>query len=245
MVIEATPGNRDLLAGELALGVLDGAERAEALRLMVADRAFALAVERWRDELGALFGDWPAVAPPPELEGRIMAALPGRAAPEAAGDPGRAVRLWRAVAGASSLAAAAALAALVLRPGAAPTTTPDPVTRAAVPSPAPLVASLTPTGDGSAPAAAVADRAAGEIRLSRALRVPDGRSAELWTIRGTGSPESLGVVASGASRLPVPPNKRARLRPGVVLAVSIEPAGGSRTGSPTGPVVLTGALVGA
>ena len=69
MVIEATPGNRDLLAGELALGVLDGAERAEALRLMVADRAFALSVERWRDELGALFAGWPEEAPPPPSEG--------------------------------------------------------------------------------------------------------------------------------------------------------------------------------
>ena len=31
----------------------------------------------------------------------------------------------------------------------------------------------------------------------------------------------------------------------VVLAVSVEPRGGSRTGAPTGPVVLTGTLAGA
>jgi len=33
------------------------------------------------------------------------------------------------------------------------------------------------------------------------------------------------------------------MQPGVVMAVSIEPPGGSPTGAPTGPVVYTGSIL--
>jgi anti-sigma-K factor RskA len=35
----------------------------------------------------------------------------------------------------------------------------------------------------------------------------------------------------------------AALRQGTVLAISVEPAGGSPTGQPTGPVIASGALL--
>ena len=41
-------------AGELALGVLDGEERAAALRQVIADPAFAREVDQWRSRLAGL-----------------------------------------------------------------------------------------------------------------------------------------------------------------------------------------------
>ena len=45
---------QDALAAELALGVLEGDDRAEAQRLCLADPAFAGAVDEWRMQLGIL-----------------------------------------------------------------------------------------------------------------------------------------------------------------------------------------------
>lgn len=237
-----TAEERSVLAGELALGVLEGPERAEALRLVVADRDLAREVEEWRDRFAGWFDDYPEAEPDTGLEERIMAALPGAAANDDR-PAGGAVRLWRAVAGAAALAAACLLAALLLRPErAAPPATPPAIPAA----PAPLVAALNPTDDAGetvdAPFAAAFDRATGALTLASVIDVPAGRSAELWTIAGDGAPRSLGVLGPGDRRLAVRPDARGRLAEGVTLAVSVEPAGGSPTGSPTGPVIATGAL---
>ena len=235
-----TPEERDILAGELALGVLDGAERAEALRLVIADPAFARAVEAWRARFGAWFAGWPEVAPDPALEARVMAALPG--AGSAANDgPRGALRLWRGLAGAATAVAAALLAALLLQPErVVRVPAPAPAPQAA---PAPRLAVLAPTKRGE-PVAVLVDRRTGAVTLTPGVDVPAGRVAELWTIGADATPRSLGVLAGGATpRLVARPDARGRLAAGVTLAVSIEPRGGSPTGSPTGPVVATGALV--
>lgn len=231
-----TPEERSVLAGEFALGVLDGPERGEAFGLLVADPEFAREVERWRDHFAVWFAEWGEVEPDPAMEARIMAALPGGAAND---NGGRAVRLWQGLAGAASLAAAGLLAALLLQPERVAPPAPS------RPAPAPLITALAPTPDAGgtidAPLAAVFDRATGTLTLASAVDVPAGRAAELWTIAGDGVPRSLGVLGAG-NRLTVRPDARGRLASGVVLAISVEPPGGSRTGSPTGPVVATGAL---
>lgn len=234
-----TPDERSTLAGEFALGVLDGAERGQALRLLAADPEFGREVERWREHFAVWFAEFGDVEPDPALEARIMGRLPGAAAND---DRAGAVRLWRGIAGAASLAAAGLLAALLLQPERVGPPAPP---RPAPAAPAPVVAALSPTPDAGgtldAPLAAVFDRAAGTLTLASALDLPAGRAAELWTIAGDGVPRSLGVLGAG-NRLAVRPDARGRLVPGVVLAISVEPPGGSPTGSPTGPVVATGAL---
>lgn len=61
----------------------------------------------------------------------------------------------------------------------------------------------------------------------------EGQVHELWIIAPDAAPVSLGLLADAplAVQYPVPPR-------GWTLAVSIEPAGGSPTGAPTGPVIL-------
>jgi anti-sigma-K factor RskA len=60
-----------------------------------------------------------------------------------------------------------------------------------------------------------------------------GLDYELWVIEGEAPPASLGVLRDGQTLLDTP------LRAGSVLAISLEPAGGSPTGQPTGPVLAT------
>ncbi len=57
------------------------------------------------------------------------------------------------------------------------------------------------------------------------------------------SPRSLGVIAAGTPGWTRAPTKAApALAAGATLAISVEPIGGSPTGAPTGPVILTGKI---
>ena len=69
------------------------------------------------------------------------------------------------------------------------------------------------------------------------------RAVELWVIPADGHPRSLGLLSQARPGWRAAPAQAAHaLRPGVTLAVSLEPVGGSPTGLPTGPVILTGKL---
>ena len=66
-----------MMAAELALGLLDGEERAVALRRVLSDRGFAAEVEWWRRHLADLLDDYPSVPAPEGLIDRIaMASRP-------------------------------------------------------------------------------------------------------------------------------------------------------------------------
>lgn len=218
----------DMLAAELALGVLDGPERADALRRVLAEPDFAREVDWWRARLAAMFADWPEVEPGPDMARRIAAIPDGGRAP-GHGTGGR----WRWVAAVSSIAAALLLGILVLRPQPTPVA-PAPVIRSA---PA-LVAVIKPEqGD---PFGAVFDPATREVRLSGAVAIPAGRDAELWTIGGDGVPHAAGLLRGGGARLTLA--NHLTVGAGTTLAISIEPVGGSPKPTPTGPVVATGTL---
>jgi len=72
-----------------------------------------------------------------------------------------------------------------------------------------------------------------------------GKSYELWLIAGRGgAPRSLGVVGSDEfTQRPVPANFDVDTLRNATYAVSLEPAGGSKSGAPTGPVLFTGKAV--
>jgi anti-sigma-K factor RskA len=233
----------DMAAAELALGLLEGDERAHALRRTLAEPGFAQAVERWRNHLGQLFDLWPAIAAPAGVLERIEWSIDGPAAMLVPTSPRRRL-FWPAAAGLSSVAAAALLLFIVLRPieRAPGPAQPRPSGPAAAAPSTMLVASIDP-GEKGAPVTAVYDPASGALRLTATTLADANRSAELWVIGGDGVPHSLGLLRpSSASSLAVDPANRARLAAGATLAVSLEPIGGSPTGLPTGPVVATGAL---
>lgn len=217
----------DMLAGELALGVLDGEERAAALRRVLAEPAFAREVADWRARLDELAITVPAVDPGVELERRILSSI---------GSAETALSLsltrWRWTTAVSTTAAAALLGLLVLRPATI-------VQAPAPPGPAPLVAVIAPQG--SEPFAAVFDPSVKEVRLTGTVSVPSGRDAVLWAIGADGVPQALGLLASNSGRRVVV--RGVPVGAGTTLAISIEPIGGSPGPAPTGPVVATGKLV--
>jgi anti-sigma-K factor RskA len=71
-----------------------------------------------------------------------------------------------------------------------------------------------------------------------------GHDYELWALAAGGRPVSLGVLpaAGDVALRPLSAAQRDALAGATQVAVSLEPAGGSRTGLPTGPVVLTARL---
>ena len=71
------------------------------------------------------------------------------------------------------------------------------------------------------------------------------RSYELWLISSKyPSPRSLGVVgASEFTARPIPTNFDVDTMRTASYAISLEPAGGSPSGAPTGPILFTGKMV--
>jgi anti-sigma-K factor RskA len=81
------------------------------------------------------------------------------------------------------------------------------------------------------------------LTVRRVSATPEtGRSYELWVISSRSpSPRSLGVVGNDEfTQRPLPGNFDAATLRTASYAVSLEPAGGSTTGAPTGPILFTG-----
>ncbi|MFM9829087.1 MAG: anti-sigma factor domain-containing protein [Sphingomonas sp.] len=246
MTGDTTPAGpeQDVTAAELALGLLEGDERAAALRRVLADSGFAQEVERWRVQFGVLFNQVPAIAAPADGLARLEAAI---AAPANDTGPAR-LRLWQGIAGTATLIAAGLLLVVALRPGSiapGPASTPRVAAQAnpqARPTPV-LVAQLAPVG-GAATIFAVCDPAAGAVRIAAARLTDANHSAELWVIPKDGVAHSLGLLNSaGSTDIPVKTGNRTHLTPGSTLAVTIEQPGGSPNGKPNGAVVASGALI--
>ena len=220
----------DTLAAEHALGVLEGAERLAAQTRAAADPHFARAVEGWQARFAALIGAVAPVPAPPAVWSAIERSL-------GEGEPANVVmlRLKRSLAvwrGAS--AAAAALAAVL----AVALVWPHPQPAAAPPM---MSARLSGTPHGPTVFVAVYDPGRRAIVLTPAsVSAAADRSPELWLIPTGGKPVALGVAAFDGSVQLAPAAGEGVSRG--VLAVSVEPKGGSPTGQPTGPVIATGQL---
>lgn len=226
-------------AGEYVLGVLDAGERRAAAERIASDRAFASEVSAWERRLFPLTTAIASVVPPAYVWARIRAALghdrvaPARAVPPAS--PWQRVNVWRWIsAGALALAAASMVALFVGRRA--------PVVPA---QPAPLVAIMAL--DNGAPAfVATIDRAQGTLVITPVTAWPDAqRVPELWLIPAGDKPHSLGVVdAAKPITVKVPIDLRGAIDPASIVAVSVEPPGGSPTGQPTGAIFAKGGISG-
>jgi anti-sigma-K factor RskA len=66
---------------------------------------------------------------------------------------------------------------------------------------------------------------------------------ELWLIPPGDKPHSLGLIDRNRPvTIKVPQDLMSQVSKEAVLAVSLEPPGGSPTGAPTGPVIANGKL---
>jgi anti-sigma-K factor RskA len=230
--------DRELLAAEHALRLLEGEELAEARRLQAEDPGFAAEVGSWDERFAPFFDEIAPAAPGQHVWERILGAVGG---PRLGADViamRRKVRRWQ---GFTGLAAAAAVAmALVAVPPLLRRPAPPP----AVERPAPvLIASL---GDQQSPGSVAVTFVPGASDLlvtASAIERPPGRDHQLWIIPNGGTPISLGVISTEESvKRRLSPALAAQFRAGATVALSREPAGGSPTGQPTGPVVAAGEL---
>jgi anti-sigma-K factor RskA len=225
------PEDDELLAAELAFGLLDSAERQTAEARLGSDGAFAAAYARWQGHAVAMF-DHPGEAPSASVWSAIEARLPAN---DTAPMPSVSLRWWRA----STLAATAAAMVLGVVALQKPRTIIERVPAAQQAS-APMVAVLT----GKKGFVTVSfDPASGRMTSAVAGLDIGEHSPELWVIPVDGKPRSMGVMnASAPSWAKVPIIASSVMVAGVTIAVSVEPVGGSPTGQPTGPVILTGKL---
>ena len=226
-------GGDDLLAAEYVLGVLPADERQIASRRIDTETAFARLVDAWEVHFAPMAAAYAAVEPPASVKvaiDRRLFASTASTSPAPGGSLWTSLAFWRGLAA----AAIAALAVYVALPYVNP-----PV------QPPRLVASLA-ADNSNVKYLAVYDAARHEVGLS--LVSGDhgaGKDFELWMIEGKNAPVSMGVIPAGqTARMAVTPAVQQKLAQGAVLAVSLEPSGGSPTGQPTGPVVAAGDLKG-
>jgi anti-sigma-K factor RskA len=200
----------DALAAEYVLGVQDLADRSATEARIKRDPAFAALVTAWETRFQGLNDDF-AEAPAPNLLPRIEARLFPVAKPVRRGR----LPLMRWLAGAAFAASVVIVGIATLAP---------------------------PRGDLLAVLATADNRLSYEVatygdtlQISRVAGLPAGAGQvhELWVIAPGAAPVSLGLLADAplVVTYPAPPA-------GWVLAVSVEPTGGSPTGTPTGPVIL-------
>ena len=222
----------DLTAAEYVLGALPAEERQAAARRIEDDAAFARLVDGWEARLSPMAEGYDEVAAPAAVKQALDRRLFVSARP-AGSRPGLWGNLvfWRGLAIAAVTALVLAVAILALAPPPGPA------------SGERLVASLTADGS-DVHYFVVYDAARAEIGMSHVSGArAEGRDFELWVIDGNQPPASLGIVPAGSNvRLKVAGRLRGKIESGAVFAISLEPAGGSPTGQPTGPVVASGDL---
>ncbi len=221
----------EIIAGEYVLGVLSIEDRIRVENRISADASFAMRVRRWQDNLESLDESYGEINPPQAVLNAIEAQLFAQQAQVSSG-------LWHSLAFWRGLTAAS----LIMAAGFGITT----IALNRLPSAPskPLLAEMTAEGSAFKLVASY-DSSSGRLRVTpAAASQPEPKSLELWLIEGEGQPLSLGVLPqTGDGEVEVPAELRGKIGTGATFAVSLEPLGGSPTGSPTGPVLATGKAI--
>ena len=220
-----SPALLDRLASEYLLGTLRGPARRRFERLCASDAAAAAALHRWENEWAPLSASLPPLQPSAAVWQALQRRLFGAGA---AGAPIPRRRRWL-------LAAAAGAAAVALFVGLL------------LWQQTPPLQPLARLGTDPAHAQWQLERRAPlttlTIRVVGPVQAPPGKSYELWALPRGGKPVSLGLLpTTGIREHALSAAQRAALLGADKLAVSVEPAGGSPSGGPTGPIIIVAPL---
>ncbi|MGH8286219.1 MAG: anti-sigma factor [Steroidobacteraceae bacterium] len=213
----------DALAAEYVIGTLRGPARRRFDRYRAREWHIERRVSAWEDRLMPLAYTLAPVTPSPQvwlaIERRIAAESP----------PARRLvsrRSPRALAAVVATCAVLAGGFLLWRAGFAPGLEPIATIAAADARPIWQIE---------------IDAAFTRLRVVNIGAAPEepGRAFELWALPDEGAPVSLGLLpVSGRLERSLDPDQARALRAAPRVAVSLEPAGGSPTGAPTGPVLF-------
>lgn len=224
--------DREALAAELALGLLDGQARADALSLRLGDPAFAALVEAWEAKLSPLYSEWPLADPGGDVWNRIDASLPDAPGKEVAVIEAS-LRRWRTGALISGAVAAALALVLLVQPAPAPLPA----------APQLAVARIESAAEGPVVLARY-DRTSGVMRLQIAGIDAGALAPELWVIPAGGDPVSLGQIGrAGTVEIALPAPHRPLLQDGATLAITMEPVSAKPHAAPNSAPVATGKII--
>lgn len=217
-----------LLAGEYALGLLRGAARRRFERLLMEIPALRAELTAWEERFAVWSLRLQPVEPPGYLQWRILGRVRADARPRREVLRNTFWRTW-------AVAATVVLAVFVVVQRVTPPAEQKPAEFALVADAKgqPLwVISVHPE----------ANRI--DMKAVASNPPPAGKSYELWMLPGSGNPVPMGLMNSdGLASETVSPELLQKLASAKVLAISLEPQGGSPTGLPTGPVLWTAPLV--
>lgn len=224
----------DLDAAEYVLGLASGDAAAEIEARLASDGRLRAAVASWRERLLPLDATAAAITPPSDLWSRIEALLASprqstnvrRLQPRASTPQRGSSRAWTA--GLSALAAClgflAAFVAFGLRQSEQPTA---------------VAVLLSPDARAGAIVQVFEDNRVVVLPITE-IAVPADRSLQVWTLYDQArGPVSLGLMEgprrSGFYAVGTP-----LTRPDQLYEITLEPAGGSTIGRPTGPILFKG-----
>jgi anti-sigma-K factor RskA len=219
---------RQKLSSEYVLGTLKGGARRRFEGWMHDDADLRRMTAEWQQRLAPMAEFAPSVAPRKQVWRNIERRLKLRPAPtkwqcllqES-------VTFWRSL-GIASTAIATLLVVVMMSNSMGP----------------PVISDIATLTDGKTGTALLltADRNKGilDVRVIAAAPVASDRSLQLWAVPKSGNPRSLGVL-TGNERATLALNERAIGADVALLAVSLEPRGGSPDpNGPSGPILYTG-----
>lgn len=233
----ANPQLRDALAAEYALGTLQGSARRRFERLLKSDPQLRQLVAGWQERLAPL----DALAEPLHPPARVWRSIQQRIEVQSGRRDDRqgfwaSLGFWRGATVVSTLAAVVLAVSLVLIPPAKPPSVEQMVVvmmdEKATPA---MTVSWPPRQKGLAKV---------RIHVVQHATMSPGTSWELWMLPGgEQKPVSLGLLNTDQTQeLSIPSHLVPVMDAAAGLAMSVEPAGGSPTGLPTGPVIYSGQL---
>jgi anti-sigma-K factor RskA len=235
--------DRMALAGDYVLGLLDEAACEQVEREMQADPALRDAVLAAQQHFHRL--DLTAVPDPvPEhmwekvstriadaAQPSLSGAVPVKLRPAANSAAGRGLHSlggWRGLAVAASIAAACAIGYF----GALATTQ----------APQPVVVVVLDT-DANVPGAIFEAYADDSVRIIplEDFEVPEGQTMQVWTLYDQAvGPVSLGTIGRNATEIKLQGPHLPTPKADQLYEITLEPAPGSPTGKPTGPILVKG-----
>jgi anti-sigma-K factor RskA len=241
------PQTRTALAAEYVLGTLHGRSRLRFEQILQSDAALRREVERWQNDLYPGLLDALPEHSPPERIWQVISSQTRNVVPFRSVAP-RSIRSedidtsqqrsrvrenWQQLATAAVLLLTVYLVLDVAVFPPAP--------------PAAQVLQVTLSDSAALPAWSVSlERAQRQlsVRTLRTQTLTAANSFELWMLPGADQPPvSLGLIPpSGETTLALTAEQSATLLQAGGLVVSLEPAGGSPTGQPTGPILYQGVI---
>jgi len=218
----------DVIAGEYVLGTLDASERAAASARRRSDPELDAAIEAWEQRLAPLAETVPPVAAAEGLRAKIEALTAVDAGPDAARIVvlERRAQRWRGIAIATSALAACLMLAIGVR-------------ELYLPQTAKTFVAVFQKDDASPAFLLTVDLDARMVSVRPVAAQPQaGKSYQLWIASDKigPAPKSLGLIeASDASTQHTLGHWDRGIVERATFGISLEPAGGSPTGRPTGP----------